>query len=60
VQTSEASNGYVAPSDLNSWFKSAGNAFGWNAGVMGWEWAETSILNNWIGTIYPNNTNVEY
>ena len=58
VTVSGASNGYVAPQDLHNWFQSA-SSLGWNAGVMGWEWADTSTLNQWIATIYPNNTRTD-
>lgn len=56
VQASEASNGYNTPEELHGWFEIAEKQHSWNTGVMGWEWAETKILNHWISTIYPNST----
>jgi len=53
VETTDAGSGWVAASDLGSWFSQANSQLGWNTGVMGWEWGIQSDLITWIHSIYP-------
>jgi len=45
----EASNGWVDPSTLGGWFRTA--PYGWNTGIMGWEW--NNDAQGWLQAIYP-------
>ena len=52
VLASDAGNGYVDPSTLGGWVVQAEGQLGWKAGVMGWEFHNSS----WIAGIYPTTT----
>eukprot|EP01087_Luapelamoeba_hula_P009078 TRINITY_DN231_c1_g1_i1.p1 TRINITY_DN231_c1_g1~~TRINITY_DN231_c1_g1_i1.p1 ORF type:complete len:321 (+),score=53.23 TRINITY_DN231_c1_g1_i1:182-1144(+) len=51
VTTADGGSGYVDPNTLAGFLRQARNT-GWNAGVMGWEWAGTQT-GQWIHTLYP-------
>jgi chitinase len=52
VHPDDAGDGYVAPATLNSWFQTANSSFGWNAGIMGWEWTDDGTTAAWLKEIY--------
>jgi chitinase len=53
VTTADASNGWVAPGTLHTFFQQAQSQLGWHAGVMGWQWGDAGTCSSWIKAIYP-------
>jgi len=53
VESGDADSGYVAPATLHTFFTQAQSQYGWNAGVMGWDWHDQTTNTNWIKGIYP-------
>jgi len=53
ILTSDASNGYIAPATLHTYFQTAQTNLGWNAGVMAWVWGDASTAAAWIRAVYP-------
>jgi len=51
VTTSDASNGWVSGPNLGSFVRQARDDFGWNSGIMGWVWRDSST-GDWIRSIY--------
>jgi chitinase len=49
----DASNGYVLPSTLATYFSNANSQFKWNAGVMVWAWQQ-STSPAWIQQAWPS------
>jgi chitinase len=52
VNSGDAGSQYLPASSIRSIFNSAAS-LGWNAGVMGWQWHDSTTNGNWIRTIYP-------
>jgi len=46
------SSSYVSASTLHSWFATALSQYGWNTGVMGWQWHDPTTNGAWISTVY--------
>jgi len=55
VTNTSASSGFVEADSLHSFFLEAYDQFRWNTGLSGWMWNDTTVLTNWVNTIYPPN-----
>jgi len=53
VLSGDAGSGYISASTFHSFVTQAQSQLGWNAGVMGWVWHDSTTNSNWIHTIYP-------
>jgi len=53
ITTADASNGFVAPATLHTFFQQAQKDLGWNAGVMAWTYQNTATVAAWIHAVYP-------
>jgi len=52
VVITDAGSGFVNASSLHTFFLQANAQYGWNTGLMGWMWNDTTVLTNWLATIY--------
>jgi len=53
IATSDASNGYIAPGTLHTYFTQAKSNLNWNTGVMAWVWGDSASASSWIHAVYP-------
>jgi chitinase len=53
LTTADASNGYVAPATLHTFFQQAKTNLGWSTGVMAWVWGDAATASSWIKAVYP-------
>jgi len=53
VLSNDAGDGFVAGGTLHGWFQTANSSFGWNSGIMGWEWHDNGSTTSWLKSIYP-------
>jgi hypothetical protein len=52
VNSGDAGSQWISASEIRSIVNKAA-ALGWNTGVMGWQWHDSTTNGNWIRTIYP-------
>jgi len=53
IAPGDASNGFIAPGTLHTYFQQAKTNLNWNAGVMAWVWGDASAASSWIHGVYP-------
>lgn len=53
IAQGDASNGWIAPATLHTYFTQAKSAIGWDAGVMAWVWGDANAVSAWIHAVYP-------
>lgn len=52
VKEDDAASMWISTSDFNSFVTRAKNELGWEGGVMGWQWHDSTTNANWIKNIY--------
>jgi len=53
IQTGDASNGFIAPGTLHTYFTQAQSQLSWKAGVMAWVWGDATTCAAYIKAVYP-------
>jgi len=53
IAQGDASNGWIPPATLHTYFGQAASNLGWKAGVMAWVYHDAASSSSWIHAVYP-------